>query len=182
MGMLGAGLGIIGGIMQGMGQAAQYKAAARAHKYNAMVAERNAGVIRDQGDAAIADQQLSNLREYHMMLGRFSANGASFTGSAYDVLLDTVHTRTLDVKRIEYKTQLALIGNQDTQNLEEMGADDANKAASFSMVSGIINGLASGLSSMPSGGFGGGVTVGGGNFTSSSYSAPTIPQVSGFPG
>lgn len=150
MGMMGAGLSMIGGLVQGMGAMQAHEAAAAAHEYNAAVAERNRGVILEQTEQAIKDTQVLNRRLYSSIRATYAANGVTLTGSSFDVLMDTIHEKQLDISRIRYKGQLLALEQQDTQNLEEMGAAAEHQAGQLAMVAGILNGLTSAVNQMNS--------------------------------
>src|SRR5262245_61022782 len=138
MGMMGAGLSMIGGLVQGMGAMQAHEAQAKAYEYNAAVSERNMGVIDDQTYAAANDQIRENRREYHSMLASMAAAGYSRTGSAYDVMLDNVRQGTTDVRRVIYKGKLMYIEEEDAKNLAEMGAAAERQAGQLAMVAGIL--------------------------------------------
>lgn len=148
MGAMGAILSVVGGVVQGMGAMQAHEAEAKAHEYNAAVDTRNIAVIEQQGQAQLEDQALANLRDLHAIRGMFAANGVSFTGSATDVVLDTVKAQTLGQQRTAYATRLKVIQTQDDRNLELMGASAERQAGSISMISGIIGGLSGGLNQM----------------------------------
>ena len=155
MGMMSAGLGLIGGVIQGMGAKQQADAQAAAHEYNAQVAYRNIGVIRDQTWAAGADVAEKDQRALYAIRGKFAANGVTLTGSAMDVMMDTANVMALDFSRVHYQGTIQTIEEVDKMNLEKMAADADRQAGNISMVAGILSGLSSMVSSMPSGGFGG---------------------------
>jgi hypothetical protein len=148
MAMMGAVLGVVGGIVQGMGAMQAHNAQAKADEYNAAVAERNRAVIHEQTLASIDDQQIANRRNMNAIRGMFAANGLSFTGSTTDLVLDQFRTDALGIQRISYKGKLQEIEQTDKQNLDLMGAADEHSAAGLSLVSGILGGVSSGLNSM----------------------------------
>ena len=86
VGGIAAATGLIGGVMQAVDATQQAKAAEKAAKYNAGVAERNAQFQREQTEMEAARAQ----REGDQVLGRqralYGASGAEFKGSALDVL------------------------------------------------------------------------------------------------
>lgn len=148
MGMMSGGLSMIGGMIQAAGAMQQAEAEAKAHEYNAAVAERNRGTIHEQTFAAITDQMFTNQREMQGMRARFAANGITQTGSSLDVIFDTAHEQGLAVQRIRYRGTLMEIEQVDTKNLELMGADAARKAGQISAAAAIIGGLSGAVSAM----------------------------------
>jgi hypothetical protein len=169
MSMLSMGLSLIGGVVQGIGaaqqakaqaaqaeaQAKQAEAVAEAHDYNAAVAKRNIVVIRQQGAAEIQDELVTEKRTTASVRGMFAANGSSNTGSALDVMMDTIRQLKLGELRTGYKTELAVIQEQDQKRLEIMAAKENRigaqayvdqgkadlQAGQISMISGILGGV-----------------------------------------
>jgi hypothetical protein len=152
MGMMSAGLGLIGGVVQGMGAKQAADAQAAAHDYNAKVAERNIGVIRDQTWAAGADIAEKDQRTMYAIRGKFAANGVTLGGSALDVMMDTSNTLALNFSRVHYQGTIQTIEEIDKMNLEKMAADADRQAGNISMAAGILSGLTSMVNAMPSGG------------------------------
>jgi phage protein D len=151
MGAMGAVISMVGGVVQGIAGMQAHEAEAQAHEYNAAVALRNKEVIRDQGAAAATDQSRANLRQEMAMRGMIAHLGLSMTGTVTDVALDNIKTNQLAVQRINYRTQIAMIEQDDKYNTEKMGAAAEKAAAPLSLVGGILSGLSSGISSLPSG-------------------------------
>jgi hypothetical protein len=146
MGAMSGGLSIIGGLVGAMGAMQQAEAEAKAHEYNAAVAERNRGTIHEQTYAAVDDALRARSREIDNIRGKFAANGMTYTGSALDVMSDTIREEALGIQRTQYRGRLAEIEQIDTKNLELMGADAARKAGTISAVSSILNGFAGAVS------------------------------------
>lgn len=147
MGAMGAVLGVVGGLVQGMGAMQAHEAEAKAHEYNAAVDTRNIEIIKQQGEAQLQDQAEANMRDTASIRGMFAANGLSLTGSATDYFLDLFKHQYLGQQRTAYATTLKVIQTEDDRNLELMGASAEKSAGSISMVSGILSGAASGLNS-----------------------------------
>lgn len=148
MGMMSGGLSMIGGMIQAAGAMQAAEAEAKAHEYNAAVAERNRGTIHEQTFASIVDQLTANSREMQTMRARFAANGVTQTGSSLDVIFDTAHEQSLAVQRIRYRGTLMEIEQIDTKNLELMGAKAATDAGKISAAAAIIGGLSGAVSAM----------------------------------
>lgn len=148
MSAMSGGLSMIGGLVQAAGAMQQAEAEAKAHEYNAAVADRNRGTIHEQTFASIVDQLNANSREMQTMRARFAANGVTQTGSSLDVIFDTAHEQGLAVQRIRYRGTLMEIEQIDTKNLELMGADAARKAGTISAAAAIIGGLPGAVSAM----------------------------------
>jgi hypothetical protein len=146
--MMGAVLGVVGGIVQGVGAMQAHEAQAKADEYNAAVATRNSQVIKEQTAASIDDQAHANARQLSAIRGMFLANGISQTGSMMDAILDQARTDALGIQRKQYAGQLQVIEQTDKYNLDKMGAADERAAGSISLVSGILGGISSGVSEM----------------------------------
>ena len=147
MGAMGAVLGVVGGIVQGVGAMQAHKAEAAAHEYNAAVALRNRDIIHQQTAATIADQQEADVREMASIRGMFANMGLSYTGSATDLTRDALAAKYLGVQRISYRGTLAEIEQTDKYNSEKMGANAERDAAPISMIAGILSGVSSGIDS-----------------------------------
>jgi hypothetical protein len=91
--------------------------------------------------AAEEDQQDANLRQEMATRGIFANRGLSFTGSSTDYYLDALKQNRLQVQRINYRTQIAMLEQDDKYNAEKMGASAEKAAAPLSMISGILSGL-----------------------------------------
>jgi len=141
MSMLSAGLSVVGGAVGAMGAMQEAEAEASAHEYNAAVAERNRKVIAQQTYQVKKDTKLDNRREKWGIRAKYAANGLAMTGSAMDVMADSMRTQALNVRRIEYKGKLLELEQEDTRNLELMSADAARAAGKISAVSSILGGL-----------------------------------------
>jgi len=156
MSALSAGLSLIGGVIQAQGAMQQAKAAAKAHEFNAEVADRNTVVLSDQQRIAVQDRYRENMRTMAAIKGKFAANGITSTGSSMDVVMDTYKEMDLGIRRIQYQGAMARVEQQDTAMLERMGADAAMKAGSISAAAAILGGLTGAVSAIGgSGGFSG---------------------------
>lgn len=141
MSMLSAGMSVIGGVVGAAGAMQEAEAEAQAQEYNAAVAVRNQGIIKDQTKQAKKDQKIDNRRVLATVRSLYGASGVSMTGSALDVMLDTRREQVLTVKRIGYKGRLAEIEEIDKQNLALMGAENARAAGQISAISSILGGI-----------------------------------------
>lgn len=148
MGAMGAILGVVGGVVQGIGAMQAHEAEAQAHEYNAAVDARNIEVVKQQGQAEIQDQAEANRRDTATIRGMFASNGVSMTGSMNDVFYDLFKTQVLGQQRLNYATTLKVIQIQDDKNLQEMGTEAEHQAGTISMISGILSGVSSGISQM----------------------------------
>lgn len=145
MGAIGAVLGVVGGVMQGVAGMQAHEAEAQAHEYNAAVAVRNKEIIRQQGEAARNEQAIANWREEQSIRGQIAYTGLTFTGSSTDYFLDLIKGNQQSLQIIDYKTQLAMLEQDDKFNTEKMGASSEKSAGQWSLVSGILSGAKSGL-------------------------------------
>jgi len=170
MSVLSAGLGLVGGFIQAQGAMQQAEAIAKAHEFNAEVADRNKDIIREQTWATIGDKNRENMRTVAAVRGKFAANGISATGSAADVVMDVHKELDLGLRRISYQGHIMAMEQADAATLERMGADAAMQAGQISATAAILGGITSfvgAMGSMSGGGFGGG---GGSTFSGGGYS------------
>ena len=148
MSMLSAGLSVVGGIVGAAGAMQEAEAEAQAHEYNAAVAERNQKVIAQQTFQVKKDTKLENRREKWGIRAKYAANGLAMTGSAMDVMQDSLRTQALNVRRIEYKGKLLELEQEDTQTLELMSAGAARTAGKISAAASILGGLGGAASAL----------------------------------
>jgi hypothetical protein len=141
MSMLSAGLSVVGGVVGAAGAMQEAQAVAASHEYNAAVAERNQKVIAQQTHQVKKDTKLDNRREKWGIRAKYAANNLGMTGSAMDVMADSMRTQALNVRRIEYKGQLLELEQEDTATLELMSASAARTAGTISAASSILGGL-----------------------------------------
>ncbi len=118
----------------------QASAASSQANYNAQVADRNAGVARDQA-ARDAEAQGRRARQ---VLGAaragFGASGVTSEGSPLDVLMNSASNAEMDRQNILYKGELRAIGYSDTAALERSRAKAAEKEGLVGAASAIITG------------------------------------------
>lgn len=126
------------------GQAAKNEA-----NYNAQIAERNAGVARDQA-AADADAQR---RHATQVLGSaraaYGASGVTAEGSPLDVLTMSASNAELDRQNILYRGELKAMGYQDTARLDRSRAGAAAKNGYFGAASAVLTGGAKYYANLP---------------------------------
>lgn len=150
--MMSGLMSVVGGAVQAMGAMQQAEAEAKAHEYNAAVAERNRETIKEQAFAGIRDQVRTDARQMANIRGKFAANGITMGGSALDVMVDTRFEQELGIERTRYAAGLAEIEQIDTKNLELMGAENARKAGKISAAAALLGGLSGAVSSFGGGG------------------------------
>lgn len=149
--MVGSALmSVVGGITQAQGAQNQAKSQAASDRYNAQVAERNAGVARGQA-ASQADQlAIEHRRALGTARAAFGANGLDMSGSALDVIQDAATTGALDENRALYKGDVEAIGDIDQATSYKNKAKydlEAGQTAATSAYVGIGSSLLKGLSS-----------------------------------
>lgn len=115
------------------------------YKYQAQVADNNAGSIDSQGEAATQAQARAFQRSLGSMTAAYGGTGIdSSMGSPLNVLTDAVRQGTLDRLTTKYNYDVAAGSQREQAKLDRLGARNAQ-------TSGMFNALANGLSSFASG-------------------------------
>lgn len=130
--LFGTGVSAEGAYQQGQG-------GAEAANYNAAIAERNAGIAIQQGDAAAVQQQKVN---YIMSGAVRAATGASgATGdSATDALMMTAAEGELARQNILYGAKVKSIGYTDQAAIEHIRARTASQGGMYSAAGKLLSG------------------------------------------
>lgn len=99
---------------------------AAADKYNEEVAQQNAQIAKQQGEAAAEQQQRETQRKIGAMVANYGASGVdASTGTPLDVLTDSVQQGTLDQLTAKYNYSLRAAGAQDDAGLDQSAASNA---------------------------------------------------------
>jgi len=144
-----AGVSAIGALQQGRAQSAQYRSAAEAAEYNALIARQNEQTAGAQ--ASVAEEQ--QRRKFRAMQGEAIAGmaqtGTGLDGSNADVLRQASIANELDALTIRYEGQMKARGLMAQSELDRMSAASSRRAGSSAMTGAFLNagaGLLSGAS------------------------------------
>lgn len=136
--VLALGLGAVGGVFQAVGtaQAASSQAAGKA--YEAEVADRNAIIARQQGQANAEDARRETRRRLGVIRAGFGSKGFSLSGTALDVLEDQAVEGELAASREAYEGEIAALGQNDKARLTRM----EERSLRRSVLPGLVGNLA----------------------------------------
>ena len=139
----------LGSIKQGQAQSAQYKSAANAAEYNAIVARQNEQVALGQANVA-EEQQRRKFRSMQAeAIAGLAQTGTALDGSNADVLQQSALANELDALTIRYEGQMKARGLMAQSELDRMSARASRGAASSAVTGSYLNagaGLLSGAS------------------------------------
>lgn len=134
MAFLAAALPVVSTVMSVAGSAIQGSAQAGAARYNAQIASQNAAIAEQQGEAAVQAVDRNARRKIGSMIANFGASGIDqTTGSATDVLADSVRMATLDKLTTKYNYALRAQGYRNQSSLDNANANNAETAMVFNM-------------------------------------------------
>jgi len=164
--MVAAGTAAAGTLMQGASntQAAEYKA---------NVAQQNALIAQQQGEAAFQAQQRDAARQIGRMTAQYGASGVQTDGgSPLDVLANSAAMATFDGLTLKYNYALRAAGFENQSSLDTAEAKSATTSALLSAAATGIKGygmsMGFGGSSVPGLGAGGAAPMDAG-ITASSF-------------
>lgn len=141
-----AGVSAVGALQQGRAQSAQYKSAANAAEYNAIVAKQNEEVALGQANVA-EEQQRRKFRSMQAeAIAGMAQTGTALDGSNADVLKQSALANELDALTIRYEGQMKARGLMAQSELDRMSARASRSAASSAVTGSFLNAGASLLS------------------------------------
>jgi hypothetical protein len=124
-----------------IGSLTQSKAQSNASNYNATVANQNAQITIDQGNAAALQQGISAQRKIGAMRAAYGASGVSSdAGSPLDVLADSVRSAVLDQQITKYNYGLRALGYKQTAALDSSQAKNASTSGVLNAGSALMSG------------------------------------------
>jgi len=133
----GSIFGAAGSIISGTAQAG-------AARYNAAIATQNATIAEQQGEAAAQSVDRNARRKIGSMIAGFGASGVDqTTGSATDVLADSVRMATLDKLTTKYNYALRAVSYRNQAKLDETNANNAETAMVFNAMANLTGGYGS---------------------------------------
>ncbi len=136
------GLGLVGGLLQGIGGAQQREANA------ATLEMRNSAISRDinaeeQSTAyTIAAKRVEIAKTQGRARAGYAANGLALSGSAAEVLRDSAVEGDLDVAAIRWNSETKIGGMRYEQEINSRNAGEERAAAPLAFVTPIISGAA----------------------------------------
>lgn len=124
-----------------IGSLTQSQAQSNASNFNATVANQNAQISIDQGNAAALQQGIAAQRKIGTMKAAYGASGVSVdSGSPLDVLADSVRSAVLDQQITKYNYGLRALGYQQTAALDSSQAKNATTSGYLNAGSALLSG------------------------------------------
>ena len=146
MAFLVPALAIAGTAMSAVGSLTQSSAQAGASRYNAGIANENAVIAEQQGNAAAEAQDRDARRKIGAAVASYGASGVDGgSGSAAEVLMDSARMAALDHLTVKYNYQLRANSYRNQASLAETNADNAETSGVFNALGGIGKGLGSAI-------------------------------------
>ena len=122
------------------------QAQSAAADYNAKVAQQNAAAATQQGLQAQMQQRQDAERKLGLMEANYGANGIDpGSGTATDVINDSISQATLDNLNIKYNYQLKALGYQNSATLDSSAASNDTTAGYLSAAGAALGGASSAL-------------------------------------
>lgn len=124
-------LQIAGTVMSVIGALNQASAKSSAADYNAAMAERNATIARQQGEADMLQAQRVNAMRLGSIKAGYGSSGLTLEGSPLDVLESSAAQAKLDEQNIMYGANLRAQGFSESANLYRSQASQARSGGLF---------------------------------------------------
>lgn len=133
----------IGTVVQVLGILNKSSSESEAARFNAAVADQNAGLALAQGEADVVQQRrLGELRMGRIRSGYGASGIRSDSGSALDVLEDSAAQAKLDEQNIRYGAMLRARGFNISADLDRRRASSASSGGLFSAAGAALLGYA----------------------------------------
>lgn len=100
---------------------------ALASDYNASLSRQNAAQIRAQYEENTSRLRLQQAKERGALRGGYAASGVQFTGSALDVLGETVRNQELDAQTLLHEGEVKAIAEENNAALDRLSAASARR-------------------------------------------------------
>jgi len=127
--------------IQGMQAAqAQGKAAEDMANYNAAIAQRNAGIARQQAQTDVEAQQRDKDRRLGSIVAAYGASGVALEGSPLDVLEASAVEAEREKQNILYRGELRALGYFDEAALATMAGRNARARADATATNILLSG------------------------------------------
>ena len=118
----------------------QGNAARETGEYNAAIAERNAGIARDQANADAEAQGRFARQKIGAARAAYGASGVTLEGSPIDVLAMSASNAELDRLNILHAGEIKAMGYRDTAQLDRMKGEAAQSKGYGDAASAILTG------------------------------------------
>lgn len=115
----------VGTLMSAASQAQQARDAKKAADFNASIAERNAGIARQQAAQDAMLQQRQARQQFGAATAAYGASGVTLEGSPLDVLEASAASAELDRQTILYKGELRAMGYTDDATISRVQGQSA---------------------------------------------------------
>lgn len=132
----------VGTIMSASAQAQQARDAKKAADFNASIAERNAGIARQQAAQDAMIQQRQARQQIGTAAAGYGASGIVMEGSPLDVLEASAAAAEMDRQTILYKGELRAMGYSDDATISRVQGQSAYNAGMSQAASKLLTGAA----------------------------------------
>ncbi|MDP3939805.1 MAG: hypothetical protein Q8R92_16935 [Deltaproteobacteria bacterium] len=152
---VGGGSAVAGGVLLAgtaltvISAISQASSARKASEYNAGIAERDAGIAREQAARDADAQKRGTLRAIGAARAAYGASGITVEGSPLDVLESSAAAAELDRQNILYKGELRAMGYQETAALDRARGKAATRQGYMQAGSAILMGAGKYYGSQP---------------------------------
>lgn len=130
----GGGLQAAGKIFDFAGSILEGYASKKAHDFNAEMATRNAGLVRQQALIEVDRIRRSSVKEIGSMRANYGAQGVTASGSVLDSIMDSATQFELDAQLTKWQGDVTAAGLEAQASAEKA-------AGQYAMVGGVLNGI-----------------------------------------
>lgn len=135
-------LGLIGGVIQGIGAAAQASQQAANYQAQSQMEERQAVLEREAGRYK-GDRQQDNVnRALGSQRAGYAASGLALTGTPGEVISETATEGAMDVAAIRWNSGLASENMMYKSKVSKMNADSASSSVGLAFLTPVIGSFA----------------------------------------
>lgn len=131
---------LVGSAISAVGTLSAASSQANAQRYNAQVADRNATVATQQGEAAAEQQRRVNMMRLGTIQAGYSASGITSEGSPIDVLAASAAQAELEAQNLKYNASLKALGYGDQAALDRTSAENTETAGMYSAAGSLLTG------------------------------------------
>jgi hypothetical protein len=136
------GLGLVGGLLQGVGAAQQRETNAQNYELRNAAISRDIQVEKQTSAFEIAALRTKVAQTQGMARAGYAANGLALSGSAAQVLTDSATEGDLDVATIRWNSKTKIGGMKFEQQVNTYNAEQERAGAGLAFVTPIISGAA----------------------------------------
>lgn len=141
----GASGGSGGGVAAGAGKVFNFAgtvlggyASMEAHKFNAEMAEANAGLVRAQALNEVARIRRTAKKDLGDMRATYGANGVTASGSVLDAMADAATQYELDAQLANWQGEVAAVGYINQARMEKAAGRSAMIGAGLEGLGGLL--------------------------------------------